>query len=57
MPTRRDRWHARGVRFVHAPVFMGPQNAHDATGIMLVSGARADVDPLRPALALAASYC
>src|SRR6185295_16856613 len=39
---------AKGVRFVHAPVFMGPQNAHDSTGIMLVSGERARVDAVRP---------
>ena len=28
-------------------VFMGPQNARDSTGIMLVSGARSAVDPGR----------
>lgn len=43
-------WDAKGVRFVHAPVFMGPQNAHDSTGIMLVSGERARVDAVRPHL-------
>lgn len=49
--ARVARWRERGVTFVHAPVFMGPGNARDATGLMLVSGARADVDPLRPVLA------
>lgn len=49
--TRAARWAARGVTFVHAPVFMGPQNALDSTGIMLVSGDPAHVGPLKPALA------
>ena len=31
----------RGVTYVHAPVFMGPQNAPMSTGIMMVSGERA----------------
>ncbi|MBX3229042.1 MAG: NAD(P)-dependent oxidoreductase [Labilithrix sp.] len=41
---------ARWSRFVHAPVFMGPQNAHESTGMILVSGERARVDPVRPHL-------
>lgn len=49
--ARVARWRERGVTFVHAPVFMGPGNARDATGIMLVSGDRAAVDPLRAPLA------
>lgn len=36
--ARAARLQTRGVRFVHAPVFMGPSNARDATGSMLVSG-------------------
>jgi 3-hydroxyisobutyrate dehydrogenase len=44
-------WRERGITFVHAPVFMGPQNARDATGIMMISGPRDIVDPLRPVLA------
>lgn len=43
-------WDKRHIRFVHAPVFMGPQNAHDSTGIMLVSGERERVDLVRPHL-------
>lgn len=35
---RRKRWEERGIAFQHAPVFMGPQNALDGTGIMLASG-------------------
>lgn len=41
---------SRLPKFVHAPVFMGPQNALESTGMMLVSGERARVDPLRPHL-------
>ena len=35
---RVRRWTERGRTFVHAPVFMGPKNARDATGLMLLSG-------------------
>ena len=35
---RVQRWTDRGRTFVHAPVFMGPKNARDATGLMLLSG-------------------
>jgi 3-hydroxyisobutyrate dehydrogenase len=48
--ARVAKWDAQGVRFVHAPVFMTPQNAHDATGIMLVSGERARVEAVKPHL-------
>jgi 3-hydroxyisobutyrate dehydrogenase len=47
---RAARWAERGVEFVHAPVFMGPQNALESTGIMLASGDAARVERLRPAL-------
>jgi len=47
---RVARWDARGRTFVHAPVFMGPANAADGTGLMLVSGARDRHDTLLPAL-------
>lgn len=40
----------RGVRYLHAPVFMGPGNAENATGLMLVSGPRALYETTRPAL-------
>jgi 3-hydroxyisobutyrate dehydrogenase len=39
------------ITFVHAPVFMGPQNALESTGIMLVSGERPRVDRVKPMLA------
>jgi len=47
---RVARWDGRGRTFVHAPVFMGPANALDGTGLMLVSGARARHDKLLPDL-------
>ncbi|MFO0617647.1 MAG: NAD(P)-dependent oxidoreductase [Polyangiaceae bacterium] len=48
--NRVAHWRQRGVDFVHAPVFMGPQNAHDGTGIMLLSGEEALVARARPIL-------
>lgn len=39
------------VTYVHAPVFMGPQNALESTGLMLVSGERARVERVKPFLA------
>ena len=48
--ARAERWAARGVEFLHAPVFMGPQNALEGTGIMLASGDPARVERLQPAL-------
>lgn len=47
---RVARWSARGRTFVHAPVFMGPGNAAEGTGLMLLSGPRAQHDTLLPAL-------
>ena len=44
---RAARWRARGRVFVHAPVFMGPANAAEGSGLMLVSGQPAHVDALR----------
>jgi 3-hydroxyisobutyrate dehydrogenase len=38
------------VTYVHAPVFMGPQNALEGTGIMLISGDRARVERVKPLL-------
>jgi 3-hydroxyisobutyrate dehydrogenase len=48
--ARAARWKERGVAFLHAPVFMGPQNALESTGAMLVSGDRALVARARPLL-------
>lgn len=48
---RVDAWAAKGVTYVHAPVFMGPQNALEGTGLMLVSGDRDVVARVTPVLA------
>jgi 3-hydroxyisobutyrate dehydrogenase-like beta-hydroxyacid dehydrogenase len=45
--ARAARMAERGVRFLHAPVFMSPQMATDGTGLMLVSGRAADFDEIR----------
>jgi 3-hydroxyisobutyrate dehydrogenase len=47
---RTKRWAARGRRFVHAPVFMGPANCVDGTGLMLLSGDKAMCDAVTPLL-------
>ena len=48
--ARSERWKERGVPFLHAPVFMGPQNALASTGLMLASGDPSLVESLRPHL-------
>lgn len=35
---RTEQWKAKGYTYVHVPVFMGPANALDGTGYMLISG-------------------
>jgi len=35
---RTKKWKERGFTYLHAPVFMGPKNALEGTGYMLVSG-------------------
>lgn len=35
---RTRAWKERGFTYLHAPVFMGPPNALESTGVMLVSG-------------------
>jgi 3-hydroxyisobutyrate dehydrogenase len=47
---RVSLWAERGIAFQHAPVFMGPQNALESSGIMLASGDRARFDALSPEL-------
>ena len=49
--ARAARWAERGVPFQHAPVFMGPQNALERTGIILASGDKVRFDALQPELA------
>ena len=47
---RTESWRQRGVTYLHAPVFMGPKNALESTGLMLVSGDREVVRKARPML-------
>ncbi|MDP4286128.1 MAG: NAD(P)-dependent oxidoreductase [Bacteroidota bacterium] len=35
---RTEEWKSKGFLYQHAPVFMGPKNALESTGYMLVSG-------------------
>jgi 3-hydroxyisobutyrate dehydrogenase len=44
--ARTKTWKAKGFTYLHAPVFMGPPNALESTGYMLVSG---DQDVIRKA--------
>ena len=48
--ARIARWRERGITYVHAPVFMGPQNARESTGLMMISGPRSVVESLRGVL-------
>lgn len=48
---RTRAWATQGFTYVHAPVFMGPPNALESTGTMLVSGDQAVIARVEPALA------
>jgi 3-hydroxyisobutyrate dehydrogenase len=48
---RTKAWRAKGIVYLHAPVFMGPGNALEGTGFMLVSGEREIVARVSPLLA------
>lgn len=48
--TRYTRLRADGVAYTHVPVFMGPANARAASGIMMIGGPAAEVEPLLPLL-------
>ncbi|MBZ5560005.1 MAG: NAD(P)-dependent oxidoreductase [Acidobacteriia bacterium] len=48
--ARLERMAKAGITFIHAPVFMSPQMARDSAGIMLVSGPKAAVEAVHPAL-------
>lgn len=43
-------WKKKGYSYIHAPVFMGPPNALEGTGIMLVSGDQQLITKLEPEL-------
>ena len=47
---RTDEWKSKGFLYQHAPVFMGPQNALESTGYMLVSGDQNLIRKLEPQL-------
>lgn len=47
---RTQRLRDAGVRYVHAPVFMSPDNARQGTGVMLLSASDADAEALVPVL-------
>jgi 3-hydroxyisobutyrate dehydrogenase len=38
---RAERFHAAGLKYLHCPVFMGPQAARDAQGSMMAAGSKA----------------
>jgi 3-hydroxyisobutyrate dehydrogenase len=48
---RTKEWKERGFTYQHAPVFMGPVNALEGTGAMLVSGDQQVIARLEPELA------
>ena len=47
---RTADWKAKGITYLHAPVFMGPPNALESTGFMLVSGEQAIIAKAQPEL-------
>jgi 3-hydroxyisobutyrate dehydrogenase len=47
---RTKEWKERGFFYQHAPVFMGPANALESTGYMLVSGNEELIKQLQPQL-------
>ena len=49
---RVRRWKSKGYTYLHAPVFMGPQNALESTGFMLVSGDQSIIEALTPSLSV-----
>lgn len=47
---RTEKWKERGYTYIHAPVFMGPPNALESTGYMLVSGEQDAIAAVLPEL-------
>ncbi len=47
---RTELWASKGYTYFHAPVFMGPANALESTGTMLVSGDQAIISKIEPFL-------
>ncbi|THU36931.1 NAD(P)-dependent oxidoreductase [Niastella caeni] len=48
--NRTQAWKEKGFTYQHAPVFMGPTNALDGTGFMLLSGDETIINALTPSL-------
>ena len=48
---RAKRFHVAGLKYLHCPVFMGPQAARDAQGSMLVAGPKAFFETVEADLA------
>ncbi len=48
--SRTAYWKSKGFTYLHAPVFMGPQNALESTGFMLVSGDEQVIEKYEPQL-------
>jgi len=49
---RTKEWKEKGFTYLHAPVFMGPQNALESSGYMMVSGDQAVISDLEPELSI-----
>jgi 3-hydroxyisobutyrate dehydrogenase len=47
---RTAEWKEKGITYLHAPVFMGPVNALDSTGYMMVSGDQELIAKVEPIL-------
>lgn len=47
---RTKEWKEKGYTYLHAPVFMGPQNALESTGYILVSGDQEVIRKMEPSL-------
>ncbi|RZL16616.1 MAG: NAD(P)-dependent oxidoreductase, partial [Pedobacter sp.] len=47
---RTKSWKEEGFQYIHAPVFMGPSNALDSSGNMLISGDQHLIEKLTPEL-------
>jgi len=47
---RTAEWKNKGYTYLHAPVFMGPQNALESTGNMMVSGDQSVIEKVKPEL-------
>jgi 3-hydroxyisobutyrate dehydrogenase len=45
-----EYWKKKGYNYIHAPVFMGPPNALEGTGVMLISGDQRLIKVLEPDL-------